>query len=207
MADYWAARNAYLNYVNVQFPAIVDNYNKTKRSEYAITGRGWPSWYTYNCDWNWSAAASPRFLNHRMFGKLGSIVVGGRYGGNGSFASSGLLARAFNPVESQPMCAVAAARAAVRVPGTPAGAYISSWESASEYQWNLYIDDWDAIMLPVNKAWKVRSNGQWNEVPDVGLDLYGYEESRAVDILRAVANGLGITIRGLDENAADDLLH
>jgi hypothetical protein len=150
------------------------------------------------CNYNHSATARPRIVNHRLFSKLGSIVVGACYAVGNPTATSRILGKAFTPRNSSSLCAVAAARAGVRWPGEGEveGAYRSCWSTQREAKWNLYVDDWDAIMLPIAKAWLICHDDDNNALNTIWRQPIPsndyYTEYSTASLINAVMTGLGI---------------
>ncbi len=163
------------------------------------------------CNYNHSATARPRMVNHRLFSKLGSIVVGACYATSNPVGTSRMLSKAFTPSNSSSLCAIAAARAGIRWPvqGEPDGAYRSCWSTQRETKWNLFADDWDAVMLPIARAWLICQDDDSNALntiwrqPIASTDYY--TEYSTTSLINAVMAGLGIhkNLTGLDT----DVMH
>ena len=134
--------------------------------------------------WGRSQVGTPKILVRDFFGKAGTIVVGAKRAIENPFSSFeggtvGLFGR-FGLAFDQ--WAVAAARAGVRAPGNETGAYDTTWNN--EANWNLFVDDWDAVMLPLAKAWKKGNAGIWTAPDDSS------EKSDAAAILNQVKEKL-----------------
>ena len=114
-------------------------------------------------------------LNNTFFGSAGSIIVAARQPVVNPFSiifgdanvSSGLYS-AFNGV-GRDMWTASAARAGVKFQGDSTnGAYRVFWPGATIADgrylsgvWNLCEDDWDAVMLPLNRAWSNTNPTGW----------------------------------------------
>lgn len=145
-----------------------------------------------------STPAAPARLDPSFFGAPGTILVAAKRPVTNPFLSifgsgtplRGLYA-AFNG-SGQDMWAVSTARAGIRLGGgypdqEAAGNYHILYPGAtsglSKYAagngtWNLCEEDWDAVMIPVDRAWHNASLGAWAGAPS------------AANILTAVQNRL-----------------
>ncbi len=120
----------------------------------------------------------PTILSPNFFGRAGSIVVATRSQVNNPFVSvfggdarRGLYG-AFDG-RTQFIWAISSARAGIRLnndsaipgfyrvlyPGPTANGYTNG-------TWNLCEEDWDAVMIPVSRAFSDASTGNWNGAPD-----------------------------------------
>ena len=119
-----------------------------------------------------STNARPAMLTQRFFGTAGSIVVAMRRPVVNPFSvvfgdvSDGLYA-AFSGA-ARDMWVVSAARAGIRLGGDPVGYYRVQYPGAiyanARYTggtWNLCEEDWDAVMIPVSRAWNNTGVGAW----------------------------------------------
>ena len=120
--------------------------------------------------------ARPLKLDKSFFGKAGSIVVAAKRTMTNPFDALGMeaggLYDAFGMRELGlrhfDMWAVSAARAGVRLrndQGTP-GRYVVQYpgDTAGGYRngvWNLCEEDWDAVLIPVSRAWCETEPGKW----------------------------------------------
>ena len=117
--------------------------------------------------------ARPVQVANNFFGKDGTVVVAAKksmvnpfemiFGENDS--NSGLYG-AFNGTK-QDMWTVSTARAGLRFNTDSTGNYRVQWPEthASQYNtnnvWNLCEEDWDAVMLPVARAWNDTTTNAW----------------------------------------------
>ncbi len=143
-------------------------------------------------------------LGRNFFGRDGSIVVAAKkplanpflqFFRSSNDAQSGLYG-AFNGT-GRDMWAVSAARAGLRFSNdSPEGDYIVQYPGDNGVQgltsrttynslgvWNLCEDDWDAVMLPVSRAWSSTGQGNWGN-GSVNRDMN--------DLLSAVRDVLNI---------------
>ena len=171
------------------------------------TGLGAQYW-----NYNRSITIRPRVLLSNFFGKDGSIVVAAKrpvqnpfsllFGSPEESEIGFYGAYRYKDAEGIPMpidlWAVAASRAGVRNPGAAAGEYHATWQN--EGGWNLFVDDWDAVILPLAKAWKFGENGKWSDAGTGG--------ENASDILAAVRTELRPVTFTTDSNEVNyDVLH
>ena len=117
------------------------------------------------------SAARPAMLAPAFFGRAGSIIVTAKdtvinpfSGLFGADARRGLYG-AFNGL-SHDMWVVSAARAGIRLAGDAAGQYRVQYPGAAFARytagtWNLCEEDWDAVMIPVNRAWNNTTSTGW----------------------------------------------
>ncbi|MBR2441367.1 MAG: hypothetical protein IKB25_14310 [Lentisphaeria bacterium] len=110
-------------------------------------------------------------LNQNFFGQAGSIVVAAKRPVVNPFFSllgdtRGLYG-AFNGI-GRDMWAVSAARAGIRLNGDANGNYRVRYPgatvTATSYTsgvWNLCEEDWDAVMLPISRAWNDTATNAW----------------------------------------------
>ena len=119
------------------------------------------------------ASAVPAELNPAFFGRAGSIVVTIKRQMQNPFADifgqgnadSGLYA-AFTG-RGRDMWVISASRAGIRLNGDAAGYYrVHCPQNVRDLGytgdvWNLCEEDWDAVMIPVNRAWHDASSGAW----------------------------------------------
>ena len=145
-----------------------------------------------------STNASPAMLNQSFFGTAGSIVVAMKRPVDNPFSAvfgnasvtDGLYA-AFSGSGSD-MWAVSAARAGIRLGGDPVGYYRVQFPGATYANarytsgtWNLCEEDWDAVMIPVSRAWNDTGVGAWG----TGSTPNGDTDS----LLRSVAGFLSVS--------------
>lgn len=114
----------------------------------------------------------PTILSPGFFGRDGSIVVAARTNANNPFvaplgaeAVNGLYG-AFNGNAAY-LWAISSSRAGIRLSGDAVGNYRVSFPGAAAAGytsgvWNLCEDDWDAVMIPVARAFSDASGGSWN---------------------------------------------
>ena len=135
-----------------------------------------------------STPAAPAKLNSSFFGAPGTILVAAKRPVTNPFLSifgSGTSLRglygAFNG-SGQDMWAVSTSRAGIRLGGgfptqQPDGTYNilypGATSSLSKYSsgqgtWNLCEEDWDAVLIPVDRAWHDASSGTWKGQPSAG---------------------------------------
>ena len=151
--------------------------------------------------------ARPAMLDRRFFGQPGSIVVAANrpmvnpftviMGAN---ASAGLYG-AFNNSTGWDMWVVSTARAGVRLAGDAAGHYRvlhppRTYSNAryTNNVWNLCEEDWDAVMIPVSRAWHDASTGAWaGEASSTDL-IDGFTDA-AGNNFPGVRNALGVNTR------------
>ena len=122
-----------------------------------------------------SLPACPVQLNSSFFGRAGTIVVTAKRPLDNPFtvifrsdAKEGLYG-AFNGNNTD-MWAISTARAGVRFNNDPTGYYRVHYpgETAAAAHgytngvWNLCEDDWDAVMIPVSRAWNETSSSGWS---------------------------------------------
>ncbi len=145
-------------------------------------------------------AAKPRILKSNFFGKDGAIVVAAKRKQENPFAS-GFLHKNPNDLGfhgafsmNQNIWALAASRAGIRTPGSGIGEYKTTWPSA-ENSWNLHVDDWDAVMLPLTTAWISGTDNVWNRRGD------------ATEILKLVEGKLGGGKGEISNGVKTDVLH
>lgn len=115
---------------------------------------------------------TPTILSSDFFGRAGSIVVAARTNANNPFvapfgtnAANGLY-DAFNGRAAY-LWAISSSRAGIRLSGDSVGNYRVSFPGATAAGytngvWNLCEDDWDAVMIPVSRAFSDASGGAWN---------------------------------------------
>jgi hypothetical protein len=148
--------------------------------------------------WNggsWGAVltAYPYKLTQSFIGPDGTIVVGAKCRIENPFVFSDTVLVGGVPTDldfsiftapflvNQDIWCASAARAGLRDldPAAPAGQYSTLLDVTGGGVWNLYArqGDWDAVMLPLNKAWKTYNAGNWS------ADAVG---NRAQDVLTAV---------------------
>ena len=125
--------------------------------------------------------AAPAKLAPAFFGAPGTILVTVKRPMVNPFtyfipqASRGIYG-AFNGPEAdgRDMWVISTARAGIRLDGDPEGNYRvlfpGETSSASKYSggegtWNLCEEDWDAVMIPVDRAWHDASSGNWGGAP------------------------------------------
>ena len=137
--------------------------------------------------------ARPILLTEKFFGKAGTIVVGVKRPVENPFVTwfgsetrQGFYGSYGATLEGRQMWAVSAARAGVNVTGNPAGRYETTWSEATEADWNLHVDDWDAVMLPLARAWYDGRDGHW-------VKPTGGASCEASNILSEVARKLSLT--------------
>lgn len=116
--------------------------------------------------------AKPLILSKRYFGKAGTISVGIRRRNENVFMRilgkiEGIFA-AFDPDWGDgggtPTFVFASAKAGYKYKGegVSSRAYKVHWEPENQ-EWNLCQSDWDAVFVPVRKAYSDASTGLWNE--------------------------------------------
>lgn len=143
-------------------------------------------------------------LSKTFFGKPGTITVSARRKMQnpftvifGSDAEDGLYG-AFNGNNTD-MWAISTARAGVRFNNDPTGYYRVHYpgETAAAAHgytngvWNLCEDDWDAVMIPVSRAWNETSSSGWSNARS-SQDLLNLTKEK----LKAINNYSD----GIDEN-------
>ena len=178
--------------------------------------RAWADWATgldaQYWNYNRSITIRPRVLLSNFFGKDGSIVVAAKrpvqnpfsllFGSSGESEIGFYGAYHYRTADGNAvpidLWAVSASRAGVRNPGGAAGEYHVSWQK--EGSWNLFVDDWDAVILPLAKAWKYGENGKWLET-ESGAD-------NVSDLLDAVRADLNPATFATDSREVNyDVLH
>ena len=119
-----------------------------------------------------NAVARPYRLTPGYFGSAGTIVVAAKQRMTNPFdvlftLPSDKGAYGMFDISSTDMWAVSAARAGVKL-GSDSTFYTVQWPGAtfdhSDYLngvWNLCEEDWDAVILPVNRAWNDTNAGSW----------------------------------------------
>lgn len=161
--------------------------------------------------------ARPAMLDSRFFGQPGSIVVAANrpmvnpftviMGAN---ASAGLYG-AFNNSTGRDMWVVSTSRAGVRLAGDGAGHYRVLYPGATYTNarytsgvWNLCEEDWDAVMIPVSRAWHDASTGAWIGGASSTNLIDGYTDGdgnnfpgvrETLDVNTRYSNGMGTHIR------------
>lgn len=124
-----------------------------------------------------NAVARPYRLTPGYFGRAGTIVVAAKQRMTNPFDALFTLpsdkgAYGMFDISSTDMWAVSAARAGVKLGGSSTF-YTVQWPGAtfahSDYLngvWNLCEEDWDAVILPVNRAWNGTNAGSWTGAAD-----------------------------------------
>lgn len=116
--------------------------------------------------------AAPWRMTQNFFGRPGTIVVAAKRQLLNPFASGILGSKnnadigfygAFGLNTPTDVWTVSAARAGIRIPGSSVGAYETTFVGNGS-TWNMFADDWDAVMLPLGKAWKSGVNRTWNNM-------------------------------------------
>ncbi len=121
---------------------------------------------TGDMPWNLSPVAKPLKLNRSFFGKDGAIVIAVKTPIPSLFRKMNLNGGFFDSFAiTGDMWAISASRAGYRIPGITSSYENSKFEQ--DEQWNLFIDDWDAMLLPVTRCWK-----SWNSETFDGDDAY-----------------------------------
>ena len=148
------------------------------------------------CDgvlWNNSPKVNPAKLIPGFFGKNGSIVVAAKTPIPDLFGNVFGKNKFLNFQVDGNLWAVSAARAGYRN-----GEKYENSKFLNEEEWNLFVDDWDAMFLPVGRCWK-----SWDGEKFTGDDAY--------KVLEAVADNLDIDISEnglkLNEKVNLDVLH
>ena len=159
-----------------------------------------------------STPARPAVLDPGFFGASGTVLVAAKCKtGNplsawlGADAANGVFS-AFNGT-GRDMWALSTARAGVRLGAGAAdsddeGAYRILFPgdrsskpkySSGNGTWNLCEDDWDAVMIPVNRAWHDASQGEWVGTPSAESILASVKSHLAPDTV--YQNGIGNFMR------------
>lgn len=135
--------------------------------------------------------ARPILLTEKFFGKSGTVVVGVKCPVENPFVEwfgeetrQGFYGSYGATLQGCQMWAVSAARAGVNTNGDK-GRYDTTWRQSTEQEWNLHVDDWDAVMLPLARAWYDGRDGKWEKPA-------GDAACEASDILTAVAGKLSL---------------
>ena len=190
---------------------------------YGMATTKWKNWENTDglCNYDQSAMASPLHVNHRLFTKFGSIFAFAKFKGENTLANLRIFGNILNKSD---IWSMSAARAGYRLPklirgeteytSTTSGIYQTVWNEIAqlpaapgqaaewnlktgyEADWNLMADDWDVVILPVTKVWKVgmvNDDGSvsWNETGDPN-DAFNtmmntgdhYTESNLLNILK-----------------------
>lgn len=149
------------------------------------------------------AKARPQKLASSFFGKAGSIVVAAKrpltnpFSWMGDESTTRGLYAAFSPDRknngNNDMWAVSAARAGVRLEKNPDGHYVVQYpgEKVSGYTndvWNLCEEDWDAVLIPVSRAWNETDTGKWVDKTDEEDHVINTAE----ELLKDVKNQLNV---------------
>ena len=125
----------------------------------------------------------PVQLKNNFFGPDGTIVVAAKRALTNPFAAflggdaSSALYGAFSGTGND-MWALSAARAGLRFNNQSAGQYSvfrqKETDTRSQYNaagvWNLCEEDWDAVMLPVSRAWNTTQISGWGTGQNNGID-------------------------------------
>lgn len=194
--------------------AVYESWYTTFPKHYGSVTTPWRAWENTDglCNYDRSATARPVHTNHRLFSIFGSIVVSGSQSALKPLGDASLFGQAFKGSNS--IWAMSAARAGYRLPQrirngnvypqAPSGTYQSLWSEPDmpetigyETDWNLMVDDWDVVMLPLNKAWKIACTsgnglGTWitpREENDYTVSTNTgdhYETSDLTDILKEI---------------------
>ncbi|MBO5688593.1 MAG: hypothetical protein J6S73_01590 [Lentisphaeria bacterium] len=140
-------------------------------------------------DWITHQPARPARLSPNFFGSAGSIIVAAKMPMNSPFAALGLNVNgsvydAFRGT-GRDMWAVSSSRAGVRLNGDAVGHYRVLYPGATfaaagytSGTWNLCEEDWDAVMIPVNRAWHSAASGAWAGAPDERSVIDGTVDSQ-----------------------------
>ena len=184
------------------------------RMYYDGSSLGTPVATTISVDgWQWINVipARPAMLANGFFGKSGSIVVAAKRPMVNPFtvimgadASTGLYG-AFNNSTGRDMWVVSTSRAGVRLAGDDAGYYrvlypgdtYNNDNGNARYTngvWNLCEEDWDAVMIPVSRAWHNASTGAWAGGASSTNLIDGYTDG-AGNNFPGVRNTLGVNTR------------
>lgn len=141
--------------------------------------------------------AMPKVLTEDFFDQEGTIAVGvaRKYVNPLAFVTDdkndGLFAAfSFPDDDKRSMTAISAARAGYREPGGSTGEYNTSFSQPlpKERKWNLLSSDWDAVLLPVKRAWSSALNGKYQG--DSGDQLMR-ETLSALDVKHEAPAGFG----------------
>ena len=153
-----------------------------------------------NAHWGDPLTVYPRKLTQNFIGRDGTIVVGAKWPVENpfvfdyDFVEEGVTKTSkFNLftapfVVDQDIWCVSAARAGLRRLDLAEsdGRYRTLLDVTGGGAWNLYVRkaDWDAVMLPLNKAWKTYDGGNW--APDSPDATPAGNGNRAKDVLYTV---------------------
>lgn len=148
--------------------------------------------------WGAVLTAFPRKLTQSFIGPDGTIVVGAKRKIENPFVFNTTVPNInFNApfLVDQDIWCVSAARAGLNRTAN-IGEYDTLLDVSGGGAWNLYVSkgDWDAVMLPLNKAWKTYNAGSWS------ADAVG---NRAQDVLLAVYDAFGTSPLGYTNTPAD----
>ena len=167
-------------------------YNQEDEESEKVRG----AWQT--ATWDDPLVAFPFKLRQNFIGRNGTIVVGAKCPVENPFyfeetiivdgVSKDIKFNFFTApfVVDQDIWCVSAARAGLKDPAEPDGRYRTLLDVTGGGAWNLYVRkaDWDAVMLPLNKAWKTYDGGNWAaDSPDATPAGDG---NRAKDVLYTV---------------------
>ena len=146
-------------------------------------------WQTDN--WNELPEAEIFRLKENFFSKDGAVVVAAKTPIPDLFGNVFGKNKFLNFRVDGNLWAVSAARAGYRIPGETR--YENS-KFSNEDKWNLFVDDWEPMFLPVSRCWK-----SWDGEKFTGDGAY--------KVLEGVAEKLGINIseKGLNLNEKVDL--
>lgn len=154
--------------------------------------------------------ARPATLSSNFFGQAGSIVVAAKKTMVNPFSAisgidtdSGVYA-GFNG-NGRDMWVVSAARAGVCLNGT-AGSYsvlqpnpvLTGSARYTSGVWNLCEEDWDAVMIPVNRAWNNTAIDAWG-TDENGNDTKNADTNRLFASVRTALGGV-VSSYGRDGN-------
>ncbi len=140
-----------------------------------------------------SIVLAPQMVDERFFEKNGSIVVAAKTPIPDLFGNVFGKNKFLNFRVNGNLWAVSAARAGYRN-----GEKYENSKFLNEDKWNLFVDDWEPMFLPVGRCWK-----SWDGEKFTGDDAY--------KVLKAVAGNLHIDISEnglkLNEKVNLDVLH
>ncbi len=162
----------------------------------------------YDAGFYQTGTAKPHVLTESFFGKDGAIVVGLRRQLNNPLAylfagnEPGIFKAFTVPGTSRFMWTAAAARAGYQSPREPGpGHYETTFEKVDiDKLWNLKTSDWDAVLLPLHRAWADGRDGRaWSDFT-AGQVLQQVQANLGVGNLAAPPGMTGGTLNtsGLD---------
>ena len=146
-----------------------------------------------------SHVAQPVLLDKNYFGKSGSIIVAAKRPLKNPFTTmfdsnaKKSLYGAFNG-KNKDMWVISAARAGVRFNNDNLGYYRIQYpdEKIEKHDytnnvWNLCEDDWDAVLIPVARAWNNTIKNDWGK-DENGNDSSNSDTSNLLDAVKKALN-------------------